>query len=176
MCKWWKSIHTHECALQSWNVFFVWKLFLLPVTLLSCFFLLPLVSLPFSFSCLLLSMQCKWGEIALSSKFQLCLTGTKNSFFDSVEGRSTEIPGLHEIIPEIQISLHCDFCWDWKMATPLSWTLSIFLLCIMGLSFWPRKALVYFQSIWLFSCCPQVLNHLQNTEQAVKATGVKRKL
>lgn len=33
MCKWWKSIHIYECAVQSWNVFLAWKLFPLSVSL-----------------------------------------------------------------------------------------------------------------------------------------------
>lgn len=86
MCKWWKSIHTHECALQSWNVFFAWKLFPLPQWL----------SILFLSSVLFLSLQFRWGEIPLSSRFQQCLTGTKCSFHDSVERTSTEIPGLQK--------------------------------------------------------------------------------
>lgn len=49
---------------------------------------------------LLLSVQCRWGEIPLSSKFHPCLTGTKKSFHDSVEGTSTEIPGLQKNKPK----------------------------------------------------------------------------
>lgn len=63
------------------------------------YFFFQWLSILFLSPVLFLSTQCRWGEIPLSSKFQPCLTGTKNSFHDSVEGTSAEIPGLQENNP-----------------------------------------------------------------------------
>lgn len=139
------------------------------------YFLFQWLSILFLSPVLFLSMQCRWGEIPLSSKFQQCLTGTKNSFHDSVVRTSTEIPGLQKSNPRNLTALWFLLRLENGNATQLN-SYQFFFSASWGCHSGPGKLWFIFSLYGYFPAVLQSSITCKIQSEAVKATGAKRKL
>lgn len=126
---------------------------------------------------LFLPVQCSWGEIPLSSEFQPCLTGTENSFHDSVEGTPTKIPGRQKNNPENPglMALWLLLRLENGNTTQLNSYQFIFSAswgCHSGL----EELWFIFSLYGYFPVVLQVLSHLQNTQWSSKNYRCKDKI
>lgn len=141
------------------------------------YFLSQWLSILFLSCVLFLPMPCRWQEIPLSFKFQPCLSGTKNSFHDPLEGTSTEIPGLQKNNPRNPDLIALLFLLRLENGSTTQLNSINFSSLHHEVVILAQKSFGLFSvymAIFLLSSKFPITWKIQS--EAAKATGVKRKL